>query len=175
MDTLVIDIKKLHQQLEEATSVFVKNVTVFSADSINAKPAANAWSAAQVADHVTKSNTSITKALQLQGQSSNRKPDERVEELRNVFLNFETKLKSPSFILPADDAFSKDAVVATLEHSISKLLQIIHQQDLSVMINHPAFGDITKLEIIHFVIFHTQRHTQQLQNIFRALYKNNSI
>lgn len=171
MYTFVIDTKKIQRQLEEATSSFVRNVNAFSSDAINIKPTTNEWSAAQVADHVTKSNASISKALQLKGQRTNRQPDERVEELKNIFLDFETKLKAPSFILPEEDIFSKKTTVATLEHSISKLMQLVSVEDISVIINHPAFGDITKLEIIHFVIYHTQRHTHQLQNIFRALEK----
>jgi len=171
METFDIDSKKIQEELEEATSSFVKNVQAFSAENINTKLAADKWSAAQVADHVIKSNGSISKALQLSGQRMIRKPDERVNELRKVFLDFDTKLNAPSFIIPDDDLFSKETVLATLEHSISKLLQLATQQDLSVTINHPAFGDITKLEIIHFVIYHTQRHSYQLQNIFRALSK----
>lgn len=171
MATFVTDIKKIQQQLEEATSSFVKNSKAFSLGTFNTKPSVNEWSAAQVADHVTKSNTSISKALQLKGEPANRPPDERVDELQKIFLDFKTKLKSPSFILPDEELFSRETTLATLEHSISKLMQLVNEENVSTMINHPAFGDITKLEIIHFVIYHTQRHTHQLQNIFRALNK----
>ena len=41
--------------------------------------------------------------------------------------------------------------------------------NLSEMINHPAFGDITKFEILHFVLYHTQRHIHQLEKIFLAV------
>jgi hypothetical protein len=166
-----IHIACLHEQLAETTNDFIRLVEAFTEETVNAVPSGKGWTAAQVADHVTKSNLSIAKALQLNGSPANRDPAERIEELQEVFLNFQTKLQSPSFILPSADRYKKEAVLEALSDSVKKLNELAKHTDLSVMIDHPAFGDITKLEIIHFVIYHTQRHCHQLQNISGALGK----
>ena len=38
--------------------------------------------------------------------------------------------------------------------------------NLSEMISHSLFGEVTKLELLHFVVYHTQRHIHQLKKIF---------
>ena len=166
-----IHIACLHQQLAETTNDFIRRVESFTGETINTVPDAKGWSAAQVADHVTKSNLSIAKALQLNGSPVDRDPVERIGELQEIFLDFKTKLQSPSFILPSANWYKREAVLHALKDSVKKLQELVRYTDLSVMIDHPAFGDITKLEIIHLVIYHTQRHCYQLQNISGVLNK----
>jgi len=166
-----MNVKELFTQLDKTTSEFLNLASSFAEEEINVRPAENSWSAAQVADHVTRSNFSIVKALQLKGTPINRDPAERVEELKEVFLNFETKLKSPSFILPTQNSYEKNTLIARLQHSIEKIKELSEETDLSEMINHVAFGDITKLEILHFVTYHTLRHTRQLKNILESISK----
>lgn len=160
---------ELLTSLRKTTTHFLYVLNRFSGQNINIIPFEGSWTAAQVADHITRSNTSITKALQLSGSVINRDAGERVQELKDVFLDYKTKFKSPGFILPTRQTYEKETLVAGLEHSIEKLKEVGATADLSEMINHPAFGDITKYEILHFVLYHTQRHTHQLQNIFRAI------
>lgn len=175
MDNDNINSKDLFEKLDRATGEFFSLIDSFDEQEINTIPFGNSWTAAQVADHVTKSNISIAKALQLKGTAINRDPYERTEELKDVFLDFTTKLKSPSFILPGKNIYEKVMLINQLRNSIEKIKDIAEQSDLSEMINHPAFGDITKLEILHFVIYHTKRHSHQLENIFKALAKIKSV
>jgi hypothetical protein len=159
----------LMNSLKQTTSSLLKLVEKFEIEEINRIPFPGSWTPAQVADHVTKSNRSIGKALLLNGTAINREIDERVPELKNVFLNFETKLKSPDFILPDNGHFVKIVLIANLSHSIEKLKENAAASDLSLLINHPAFGDISKFEILHFVLYHTQRHIHQLENIYKTI------
>ena len=52
-------------------------------------------------------------------------------------------------------------------------LMLLKLRDLRGLANpqfsHPAFGDISKLEILHFVLFHTQRHLRQIKLIHEEL------
>lgn len=155
--------------LDKAFSNFFLVLNEFDQLQLNTLPFEGSWSAAQVADHVTKSNRSIAKALLLKGAIINRNPFERVQELKGIFLDFSTKLKSPDFILPDEDHFEKETVISKLLESLRKIKEAATHTELLEMINHPAFGDITKFEILHFVVYHTQRHAHQLENIFRAV------
>ena len=161
----------LMNSLEKTSRDLLKLIEKFDIDEINLVPFSDSWTGAQVADHVTKSNRSIAKALLLKGTIMTRKVDERVPELKDVFLNFTTKLKSPDFILPDNGHFVKIVLIANLSHSIEKLKENAAASDLSILINHPAFGDISKYEILHFVLYHTQRHIHQLENIYESIKK----
>jgi hypothetical protein len=144
-------------------------VNSFGEKGINMIPFEGSWTAAQVIDHITKSNKSITQGLSLEGKPAGRKTDERTPELAKIFLDFKTKLKSPDFILPAQDHYQKAALITTLESSVAQLKEAALSTSLEDAIEHQAFGKITKLELLYFVIYHTQRHTHQLQHIYEVV------
>lgn len=141
----------------------------FNGLNINTVPFEGSWTAAQVVDHITRSNMSIARAFTLKGAMINRDPAERVQELKEIFLNFNITFQSPDFILPTQATYEKKMLIALLDRSVDKIREVSCQADLSEMINHPAFGDITKFEILHFVLFHTLRHIHQLEKIFLAV------
>ena len=161
--------ERLIEVLEGTTRQLMKKVQRFDELVINVIPFANSWTAAQVADHLTKSNNSISKAMLLNGTTINRNPRARVDELQKIFLDFDSKLKSPDFILPSQDIYEKEVVMNNLKWSVEKLMEVSSESELSEMINHRAFGDITKFEILYFVHFHTLRHIHQLDKIYEAV------
>ncbi|MES2773124.1 MAG: SRPBCC domain-containing protein [Bacteroidota bacterium] len=171
MITDILPKEALLQWFDNTVNHFKATLRAFDEQSINVQPSTDSWTAAQVADHITKSNSSIVKALSLKGLATNRKPDERVGELKDIFLDFTSKLKSPDFILPTQAIYSKDLVMANVANSTARIKEAALEASLCEMINHPAFGNITKYEIFHFVLYHTQRHTVQLQNILEELKK----
>jgi dihydrofolate reductase len=158
--------EELLASLDNTTSELLELISSFSETQINEIPSAGSWTAAQVAEHVTKSNVGIIKSLKKEGKLPGRAPDAGVEQLKKTFLDFDTKLQSPEFILPTQDIYQKKLVTDNLMMSIAQLKKSSHNVTLFEMINHPIFGDITKLELLQFVVYHTQRHIHQLKNIF---------
>jgi len=144
-------------------------VNSFSEKGFNTIPFEDSWTAAQVIDHITKSNKSITQALSLEGKPADRNADKRTPELAKIFLDFKTKLKSPDFILPTRDNYQKASSIAALGSSITQLIKAAWNTSLDDAIEHQAFGKITKLELLYFVLYHTQRHTHQLQHIYEIV------
>jgi len=157
--------EQLFKSLDAWTSEFVLIVSSFSETQINTIPFRGSWTAAQVADHITKSNIGVIHSLKTQGKPATRDPDERVKNLKDQFLNFDEKLRSPKFILPTRDIYQKEKVIADLRQSIERLIEIGNKVNLSEALHHPIFGEITKLELLHFVVYHTQRHIYQLRDI----------
>jgi len=157
------------ESVEKTTSDLFQLLDRFDQQNINRIPFEDSWTAAQLADHITRSNLSITKALLLNGAAATRDKGARIKELKEIFLDFKTKLKSPEFIVPTKTSYERSSVLSYLKQSVEKLLEVSTQTDMSTMINHPAFGDITKFEILHFVLYHTQRHFYQLKKIFQAI------
>jgi len=161
------EIQELFMALDDATSEFLQLICSFDGTRMNLIPFRGSWTAAQVADHVTKSNFEIIRSLKSTGKMALRLPDEMVPQLREQFLNFNEKLQSPKFILPSQDIYQTQKVIDDLKKSIEQLRQLSHVVNLSEALDHPIFGDITKLELLHFAVYHTQRHVHQLKNIFR--------
>jgi hypothetical protein len=171
MVTEKLNTKELFASLDEITSEFLKVILSFHEEQINKVPFENSWTAAQVADHVNKSNKSMIRSLSEKGKASGRNGDEGVEKLRELFLNFDSKLQSPKFILPTQDTYNKEALIADLRNSVERIKELSKTVDVSEMINHPVFGEVTKFEILHFIVYHTQRHIHQLKNIFEKVTK----
>lgn len=140
---------------------------------INELPFKESWTIAQVATHIKKSNNAIIQGLQMKGKSCERNADERRAELQKTFLDFTAKFQSPDFIVPEKKQYQKETVVIQLENSIHQLKQLREQTDLSEIISLPIFGEITKLELLYFVLYHTQRHVYQLKNIVQIINTKN--
>jgi len=170
-----INTKELFESFDDCRFNLVELVTSLSEKQINTIPFENSWNAGQVMEHVTKSNTGIAKALNIEGKPADRKPDERVEELKDMFLDFTIKFKSPEFIRPTKNSYSKETVTEDLENSVELLKEVSRNANLAESIKHPAFGEITKLELLHFVKFHMLRHLRQLKNIAERFDKNKRI
>ena len=164
-----IDTEELFTALDNTTSELSELISFFSETQINEIPSAGSWTAAQVAEHVTKSNIGIIKSLKKEGRLADRVPDAGVDGLKNTFLDFDKKLQSPEFILPTQDIYQKNLLIHNLEMSTAELKDVTRHVNLFEMLSHPIFGDITKLELVHFVIYHTQRHIHQLKNIFTMI------
>lgn len=137
--------------------------------ALNKVPFRNSWTALQVLIHVTKSNNAIAQALQMQGGVAERDPEQKAAHLKNMFLDFEAKYKSPDFIVPEKGKHNKDEVLQALTASIKNIKELRNQTNLAEIIDLPAFGAITKLELLYFVLYHTQRHVRQLRNIITSV------
>jgi hypothetical protein len=164
-----IHLADLITAFDDIASQLLEMVEPLSETSLNTVPFKNSWTAAQLTTHVTKSNSSIAQALNMEGKPAEREPGERVQELKKIFLDLSTKFQSPEFILPTQDTYEKDTLVAKFKRSIERLKAAAATVNLSEIINLPIFGEITKLELLHFVLYHTQRHNHQLKNIVGIL------
>ncbi len=161
--------KDILVQYDNIADQLLRLVSSAGQEELNTIPFEGSWTAAQVVSHVTQSNQSIIQALNMPAKIADRRPDLRVKELKTIFLDFTTKLKSPDFILPKKDIYNREIIITDLEKSVDNLKEESGKVNLSGAILHPAFGDITKLELLHFVVYHTQRHIRQLKNIFEVI------
>jgi hypothetical protein len=158
----------LQQQLDDVTSEFLQLLSGFSQQQLDQAPA-RGWTAGQVGNHVWKSDHYVLKLLNEEGRPNDRDPAKEIEGLKKVFLDFTTKLESPPAIIPDNASFEKNALVQDLQTTRGQISQAIETSDLSSICSDPVLSEMTKLELIHFVLYHTQRHTRQLNNIYQEL------
>lgn len=162
--------QELLKELTNTKDELLKVLSSFNDNQFDTVSFEGSWTAGQVMQHILLSASSV-KVLRGPVKKSNREPDEHVAKLQSIFLDFSTKFKSPEFIVPENKHYDLKELQASFENITAELKEIIQTADLSeICLNAPPIlGELTRLELIRFISFHTQRHTQQLKNIKRIL------
>jgi hypothetical protein len=158
-------ITEILNDLQDASVDLFQLIASCNQEQINTVPFENSWTPAQVAEHITRSNKAIAQALGMAGKATKRNPIEGAQKLKAMFLDFTVKLQSPEFILPTQDYYQKETLMEELKKSTQNLNELASKVNLSEEINLHPFGEITKIELLHFVLYHTKRHIHQVKNI----------
>jgi hypothetical protein len=163
--------EKVLKEMEGIKADQLQLLSSFDQQKINTIPYEGSWTAAQVGDHIFKSDTMFLKALYGPVKQSERDPAEKIEGIKEVFLNFNTKLKSPKVIIPAIISHDRETLLNSLKGTATQLTEAVQKLDLSeiCLTPLPASDELTRLEIMYFIVYHTQRHIHQLQKISKAL------
>lgn len=159
-------------ELNSTFKNFYELISSLTEEQINTVPFEGSWTAGQLARHVFKSYTGFVQAINGPVKRTERKPDELVEKSKSLFLNFTTKLKTSPFITPEEIQYKKEDLLGSLKEIHDKLNKSIQTLDMSqtcTAFEIPTFGYLTRLEAVYFVMYHTQRHTQQLKNITKKI------
>ncbi|WP_160715257.1 DinB family protein [Chitinophaga solisilvae] len=154
------------EELKQTRQELLNVLSSLSEEQLNTVPFAGSWTAAQVADHVYKG--AGTDNLFGNTAAADRAPDEKVSFVRDFFLNFQVKFSSPEFILPTDEHQPKAIVLEHIAGAWDRLYEIATTEDLDLICLDfvlPDFGPLTRLEWLHFINVHAQRHLRQLQHI----------
>ncbi|MEO8710795.1 MAG: DinB family protein [Parafilimonas sp.] len=167
--TSELNTEELFASLDETWSIFVDLISSADTNAINTIPFKDCWTIAQVTIHVTKSNKAIMQALNMEGKPAERDPEATVPNLKKIFLDFDAKFQSPDFIVPEKGIYNKEEIIESLKRSLEQLQELRNKVNLTEIISLPIFGEITKLELLHFVLYHTTRHIHQLKNIIKKL------
>jgi hypothetical protein len=173
MKAAEVNSAELFSALDNVAIELIERVTSVSQQKINLVPFKHSWTPAQLAIHVTKSNRAIAQGLLMKGHPAERNPDAGVQQLKKMFLDFNIKYESPQFIVPEEGSHDKEEIIVALKKSIERLRDVREKINLSEIISLPPFGEVTKLELLHFVLYHTTRHIHQLKNILNILQSEN--
>lgn len=158
-------------KLEQKFGELITSLSLLDQEQLNMVPINESWTAAQVGEHLLKSY-GILEVFSGNTMPTERPIDEKVEELKSVFLNFDIKLESPEFILPSEGIIDKNTLLNGLREQTKAILDSIRERDLSrtcLDFEFPYQGHLTGLEWVHFLYYHTQRHLNQLENIKAVL------
>ena len=113
--------------------------------------------------------------MQRPSKPADRDADERVPELKKTFLDFSLKMKAPYMAVPEEGVYQKQDTLDKLHASLKKFKEAAGTQNLNELVSGLPLGDITKQEILHFALYHTQRHLHQMQKMVDALDKKESL
>ena len=169
MATEALDTTGILSATSDAISQITDLMSAVDEDKVNTVPYEGSWTAPQLLRHVTKSINGMTRAMQMEAKPAKRDPSERIDELKKIFLDFSKKLTQPDFIVPEERIYEKQSSIEELNKSFSRFKESAAGANLDDLIEGLPLGPITKLEIIHFVLYHTQRHLHQMKKICEAL------
>lgn len=153
----------------EVKAQLMNQMSLLNPTDVNRVPYKDSWTAGQLFRHVSKAAAGIASAVKADGKPAGRDPGEKIPELRDVFLNYSTKLKSPEEIVPEERKYDREDSLKELDHSFTALQENAARTDLTEMIDKTPLGPRTKWEMLHLVLYHSQRHLHQLKKITDAL------
>jgi hypothetical protein len=169
MATAISNSNEILLATADAVNEIADLMSAVDENKINTIPYDGSWTAPQLLRHVTKSINGMTKAMQMDAKPAERDPGERIEQLKTIFLDFSKKLTQPEFIKPEEQVYEKASSIEELKASFNRFKENAGNANLNELIEGLPLGPITKLEIVHFVLYHTQRHLHQMKNICAAL------
>ena len=147
----------------------IETIAAFTDEDLNRVPFKGSWTAGQVAEHLLKSESGLPLILRGTSRPTEGSPDENVEEIRNTFLDFKTKMQSPEIILPTAGTKNKEKLVCALEANRRLILELASTTDLTRTFTtypFPGIGMLTGREWLCFLVCHTIRHIRQMKNIY---------
>ena len=155
--------------IDETTHDLLQAIAAFEPEQFNRIPFEGSWTAAQVAEHVYRSESGLPTILKSRSVPAERAPDEKAPIIRSIFLDFTTKLRSPDFILPSNEPQEKEIVYNAIKNNREEIARLAASADLTKVFPDfpfPTLGELTGLEWITFIVCHSKRHTFQLKNIY---------
>ena len=167
--------KEVLTEIDETITEFCQHISSFTQEQTNVVPFEGSWTAGQLAMHVIMSASGFLEIMNGPVKETERKADELVATIKKDFLDFNSKMKSPDFVVPPDTSYNKEELLHSLEDIKAKIKQAIETLDLTktcLAFELPVYGFLTRLEAVYFILYHTQRHIHQLKNIHQKVINN---
>jgi uncharacterized damage-inducible protein DinB len=164
--------KELWKEFSKQTRELLDLLSSLSQEQMNTVPFEGSWTAGQLGDHLLKSY-GLSKVLDGKTVATERPVDEKIKKIRELFLNFDIKFKSPEFIVPGNGPMDKEKLLKGLEDKIRYVSAFIESHDdlsrTCLDAELPGAGTLTQTEWVQFMTVHTQRHVHQLKNMVKKL------
>lgn len=164
--------QEISKEANEALSGLIMLLSKFDEEQINVVPFEGSWTAGQVVQHMIKANSGFADILKGPVKDTERKPDEVIPQIKNDFLNFKVKMKTPDFLIPEAKNYDKNELVSGLKNIRENVIDATETLDLTktcTAFELPVYGYLTRQEAVSFITCHTLRHTHQLKNIYQKL------
>ncbi len=175
MTTETFETNKILSETADAVAELSNLMEAVAEEKVNTIPYEGSWTAPQLLRHVSKSINTMANALQMEAKPANRNPAERIEVLKNIFLDFSKKMTQPEFLVPEEEVYEKRSAIDELQASFNRFKENALNANPEELVEGLPMGPVTKLEIIHFVLYHTQRHLHQMKKICEAYKGDNNI
>ena len=170
MPNEMLSAPELIRSINETAHKLFEVIANCKEEDFNKIPFPGSWSPAQVTDHISKTLSAMSLALNGETMPTDRDPAMLIKPLEQAMLNFDTKYNAPESLLPKDDPQEKETLISKLNHNFDKINAAAEKFSLDetcVLFEFPKLGHLTRLEVLRFAALHTQRHIHQLGNVCR--------
>lgn len=160
------------KDLDESTKKLLDLLYEVPEPIFNAVPGEGGWTIGQVTEHLIKVETGTVRLFSGPVKEAGRDPREKIDEIKNKFLNFDNKLKAIGPIVPSDSPKDKTKALEKIQDIRQKLTSLIEIQDMTALVTgfeHWLFGPLTRVEWVYFNIYHSRRHGHQIKTIHTRL------
>ena len=146
----------------------------FKVQEIDQVPFEGSWTPGQVGEHILKSISNLPRFFNEKTEATHRPYDEKCTQIREIFLDFNTKMKSPEFIVPLEPTHHQASQLQEFDRIKADMLDAVEHLDLSLTcasFEMPGLGFLTRMEWLTFFMVHTQRHVHQLEKILQVMHQ----
>lgn len=159
----------LKTAFSDATDELLRLLQSLTQEELNTVPFEGSWTAGQLGEHLLRAY-GVVEILKGDVEPTQRPSDQKVAEVKELFLDFSTKMKSPEEILPKASFHDRRKLISALRIKVEEMMEVIENFDLSMVCKAFVIPEtMTRLEWLWFNTVHTQRHVHQLKNIVKSL------
>jgi hypothetical protein len=150
---------------------------------LNFRPAENAWTVAELVEHVAKTEASIIplvfrllKNAEAEGAKSDGTINPPISLVEQNEIARTTKFQAPEMIRPEGTASVSESLAKLAEsrETLGSLRARLEAVDLSnTAFPHPAFGKLNLYQWLAFIGLHEGRHFEQIEKILAQARESN--
>jgi hypothetical protein len=159
-----MDAKQLEQQLQQIFEQLITRIARLTNDAINKEPQQGNWTIGMLIQHVVLATAGLGDT---HTKPADRAYDQYEGSIKETFTS-PAKFQSPEFITPSKKQYDVQELLNELRVHRDELVTSIREKDLSLQcmdIEAPGWGYLTRYEWLVLIIYHVQRHTEQLKNL----------
>lgn len=168
----ILDTVKIISELDNSTKLITDKVSGLPFESFNMRKEKGAWSAGDCIEHLVIIERSARNTLMGPVKYYNRDYDQKIPVVKKAFDDDVKKFIAGKLAAPPEASRNPEHIIAEFISNREEIKKVISKEDLTVLCDafrHPLFGHFTRLEWIYFVIYHSQRHSRQIERIIATL------
>lgn len=163
----------LQEKTLNNTLLIVKSLNEQSKAQAEFKPSEKDWSILECAEHIFLVNKNVSKIIATPPpteKSENIKTELFSEQKLNILLvsNRAFKVAAPDYVIPNGHFMNVSDAVQNINSIIDKIIFFLNTNDIELeaqLIKHPLLDVMTKVDWIHFMLVHTNRHMLQIEEL----------
>ena len=159
---------------QESRDNFLKSVSGLSQKQWTFKPAPDRWSVAEVAEHITVSESTLLGLVQSRLMQAPADPAKR-DQVKGKDQLIITKVpdrshkaQAPEMLRPTGRWATEAELVKTFESSRDATMNYVRTTNDDLrdhFFDHPAFGTLDGYQWLLLIATHSTRHTEQIQEV----------
>ena len=166
----------LQEKIQTNNLALLNSFNTLNQAEVNFKSSENSWSILECAEHVFLIAKAVLKVMETPGttgKTENESTELFGEQKLNKLLviNRAFKVPAPDFVAPKGFFVDSSTAIQNMNTIIDKIVDHINTNKIDLethTIKHPVLGAMTKLDWIHFMISHTNRHILQIEEMKTA-------